>query len=86
MADAREFLAPPPALKSFWRRRGRPRALSCVRNIPPWGICRRKEATPVPAAVKNSENMTKHLTKAELDARLRAEEEVLPQRQRVKLK
>ena len=33
----------------------------------------------MPAAVKNSENMTKHLTKAELDARLRAEEEVLPQ-------
>ena len=40
----------------------------------------------MPAAVKNSENMTKHLTKAELDARLRTEEEVLPQRQRVKLK
>ena len=40
----------------------------------------------MPAAVKNSEHMTKHLTKAELDARLRAEEEVLPQRQRVKLK
>ena len=36
----------------------------------------------VPSAVKNSANMTKHLTQAELEARRQAEEEVLPQRQK----
>ncbi len=40
----------------------------------------------VPSAVKNSANMTKHLTQAELEARRQAEEEVLPQRRRTKLK
>ena len=40
----------------------------------------------VPSAVKNSANMTKHLTQAELEARRQAEEEVLPQRQKAKLK
>ena len=36
----------------------------------------------VPSAVKNSANMAKHLTQAELEARRQAEEEVLPQRQK----
>lgn len=40
----------------------------------------------MPSAVKNSANMTKHLTQAELEARRQAEEEVLPQRQKAKLK
>ena len=40
----------------------------------------------VPSAVKNSANMAKHLTQAELEARRQAEEEVLPQRQKAKLK
>ena len=39
----------------------------------------------VPSAVKNSANMAKHLTQAELEARRQAEEEVLPQRQKAKL-
>lgn len=41
---------------------------------------------PVPAAVKSSANMTKHLTQAELEARQLAEEEVLPHRRRTRLK
>jgi len=40
----------------------------------------------MPSAVKNSANMTKHLTQAELEARRQAEDEVLPQRRRTKLK
>ena len=40
----------------------------------------------MPEAVKNSENMTKHLTKAEREARRQAEEELLPRRTRPKLK
>lgn len=40
----------------------------------------------MPEAVKSSENMTKHLTKAEREARLQAEDEVLPRRLRPKLK
>lgn len=40
----------------------------------------------MPAAVKSSANMTKHLTQAELEARRAAEDETLPRRQRVKLK
>lgn len=40
----------------------------------------------MPEAVKNSANMTKHLTKEELGARRQAETEVLPRRQRPKLK
>ena len=42
--------------------------------------------TPVPSAVKNSANMTRHMTQAELGARRQAEEEVMPRRQRPKLK
>lgn len=40
----------------------------------------------MPEAVKNSENMTKHLTQAERVARRQAEEELLPRRTRPKLK
>lgn len=40
----------------------------------------------MPEAVKSSENMAKHLTKAEREARLQAEDEVLPRRLRPKLK
>ena len=40
----------------------------------------------MPSAVKNSANMTKHLTQAELEVRRQAEEEVLPRRQKAKLK
>ena len=40
----------------------------------------------MPAAVKSSANMTKHLTQAELEARQQAEEEVLPHRRRTRLK
>ena len=40
----------------------------------------------MPEAVKNSENMTKHLTKAEREARRQAEEELIPRRTRLKLK
>ena len=39
----------------------------------------------MPSAVKNSANMTKHLTKEELEARRQAESEVLPRRQKLKL-
>ena len=41
---------------------------------------------PVPSAVKSSANMTRHMTQAELGARRQAEEEVMPRRQRPKLK
>ena len=44
------------------------------------------EVTPVPSAVKSSANMTRHMTQAELGARRQAEEEVMPRRQRPKLK
>lgn len=44
------------------------------------------EVTPVPSAVKNSANMTRHMTQAELGARRQAEEEVMPRRQRPRLK
>ena len=40
----------------------------------------------MPEAVKNSENMTKHLTKAEREARRQAEGELIPRRTRLKLK
>lgn len=40
----------------------------------------------MPEAVKNSENMTKHLTTAEREARRQAEEEILPRRVQRKLK
>ena len=40
----------------------------------------------MPEAVKTSENMTKHLTKAEREARRQAEDAVLPHRQNPKLK
>lgn len=40
----------------------------------------------MPAAVKTADNLNKHLTQAELEARRQAEEEVLPQRQKAKLK
>ena len=45
-----------------------------------------KMSTPMPEAVKNSENMTKHLTKAEREARRQAEEGLIPRRTRLKLK
>lgn len=44
------------------------------------------EVTPVPSAVKSSANMTRHMTQAELGARRQAEEEVMPRRQRPRLK
>ena len=40
----------------------------------------------MPAATKNSENMTKHLTQAEAELRQQAEREVIPQRKKLKLK
>lgn len=40
----------------------------------------------MPRAVKNSANMTKHMTSEDLEIRRQAEEEVLPRRQRPKLK
>ena len=40
----------------------------------------------MPKAVKNSSNMTKHLTREELDIRRQAEEDILPRRTRPKLK
>ena len=40
----------------------------------------------MPTAVKSSANMTKHLTQAELEARQMAEEEIMPQRRRTRLK
>ena len=40
----------------------------------------------MPEAVKNSENMTKHLTNAQREARRQAEEELLPRREKPKLK
>jgi len=40
----------------------------------------------MPKAVKNSANMTKHLTEEERALRQQAEEEILPKRQRPKLK
>ena len=40
----------------------------------------------MPAATKNSENMTKHLTQAEAERRQQAEREVIPQRKKLKLK
>lgn len=40
----------------------------------------------MPAPTKNSENMTKHMTQDERDARQQAEGEVLPQRKKLKLK
>ena len=40
----------------------------------------------MPKAVKNSANMTKHLTRAELDTRRQAEEDILPRRPKSKLK
>lgn len=40
----------------------------------------------MPAAVKTADNLNKHLTQAELEARRRAEGEILPRRQRPKLK
>ena len=45
-----------------------------------------REVRPMPAAAKTADNLSKHLTRAELEARQRAEEEVLPRRQRPKLK
>ena len=40
----------------------------------------------MPEAVKNSANMTKHLSKAERETRQQAEEAILPRRQKLKLK
>ena len=40
----------------------------------------------MPAAVKTQENMTKHTTNAQREARIQAEAETLPDRSRVKLK
>ena len=40
----------------------------------------------MPAATKNSENMTKHMTQAEAELRQQAEREVIPQRKKLKLK
>ena len=40
----------------------------------------------MPAAAKTADNLNKHLTRAELEARRQAEEELLPSRQRPKLK
>ena len=40
----------------------------------------------MPAATKNSENMTKHLTQAEAELRQQAGREVIPQRKKLKLK
>ena len=40
----------------------------------------------MPAATKNLENMTKHLTQAEAELRQQAEREVIPQRKKLKLK
>lgn len=40
----------------------------------------------MPEAVKNSANMTKHLTRDELEARRQAETDVIPRRQKLKLK
>lgn len=40
----------------------------------------------MPAAAKTADNLNKHLTRAELEARRQAEEELLPRRQRPKLK
>lgn len=40
----------------------------------------------MPSAVKNSENMTKHMTQAEAELRQQAERDVIPQRKKLKLK
>ena len=40
----------------------------------------------MPAATKNLENMTKHMTQAEAELRQQAEREVIPQRKKLKLK
>ena len=40
----------------------------------------------MPEAVKSSTNMTKHMTKAEREARLQAEDDILPRRAQRKLK
>ncbi len=40
----------------------------------------------MPSAVKHSDNMVRHMTQAEKDARRQAEAEVMPQRQKIKLK
>ena len=40
----------------------------------------------MPTAVKNTENMSKHLTRAEKEKRQQAEAETLPQREKLKLK
>ncbi len=86
VCEASKMPNPPPTLKKFQGRGSNtPSELVCEKNSP-MKILGKQKGETMPAHAKVTEQTSKHWTAEELEARKKAEEETLPNRETVKLK